>query len=170
MLPRVLRAIMIFVVEPYSTYVLPARAMLTKGGRVSGSAGRHPKPSNPTLGRGKAPAVLIVGEMRELLLYRAEVLRHSGFRVITPENKKEAIEAIQRGGFDVAVLSYTLSSDTVEELAERIRQNSPECPVISIARSGAVDRRLHPDEVAVGEEGPPALLAALERALRKRTH
>ncbi|MBV9610755.1 MAG: hypothetical protein JO187_14425 [Acidobacteria bacterium] len=75
---------------------------------------------------------------------------------------------IKRGGFDAAILSYTLSSDTVEELGEMIRQHLPTCPVISISRTGSVDRRLSPDETVVGDEGPEALMAALERALRKR--
>jgi len=110
----------------------------------------------------------MVGQMRELLLYRAEVLRQSGFKVIPMQSKEEAIAAIKRGSFDAAILSYTLSSDAVEELSELVRQHQPDCPVISISRSGSEDRRLHPDEIVVGEEGPAALLAALRRALDKR--
>jgi len=110
----------------------------------------------------------MVGQMRELLLYRTEFLRRSGFKVIAAESKAEALPAIKRGEFDAAILSYTLSTDVVEELSELIRQYHPGCPVISISRSGSEDRRLRPDEIVVGDEGPAALIAALERALVKR--
>src|SRR5438067_1904046 len=56
--------------------------------------------------------VLLIGRIRELALYRAEVLRNVGFQVLAPDGKQEVLAAIRRGDFDVAVLSYTLSSDS----------------------------------------------------------
>jgi hypothetical protein len=52
--------------------------------------------------------VLMIGRIRELALYRAAVLRDRGFEVATPETQQDAIAAIRKGGFDIAVLSYTL--------------------------------------------------------------
>ena len=138
--------------------------------RARSSGGSSPRADTRRIGKpGKgSPIVFMAGQMRELLLYRAEFLRRSGFSVLPAETKVEAMATIKRGGFDAAILSYTLSSDTVEELGEMIRQHLPTCPVISISRTGSVDRRLSPDETVVGDEGPEALMAALERALRKR--
>jgi CheY-like chemotaxis protein len=112
--------------------------------------------------------VLLVGHHRELALYRAEVLRHAGFRVHTPESKQEAVSIIERGNFDVAVLSYTLSNDTVQELADSIREHCPHCPVVAIADTKRVDRRIAPEAIAIAADGPQGLVSALQKALQQR--
>ena len=112
--------------------------------------------------------VLIVGRIRELALYRAEVLYHHGYRAFTPETQEEAIAIIQTGDFDVAVLSYTLPDTTVQELAEILRAYSPDRPIIAISESRLVDRRVAPDAVVLAQQGPAALIRALRRVLRQR--
>lgn len=112
--------------------------------------------------------VLLVGNHRELTLYRAEVLRHIGFQVQTPEDKQATLAIIARGNFDVAVLSYTLSNTTVQELADSIREHCPKCPVVAIAESKRFDRRIAPDAIALVAEGPPGLISALEKVLQQR--
>jgi CheY-like chemotaxis protein len=111
--------------------------------------------------------VLLIGRLRELALYRAEVLRIHGFQVLTPETPAEAMEFIRRAHFDIAVLTYTLSSDLVEELAEQIRQNCPDCPLIAISDSEQLDKKIFPDQTVLAREGPAALIAALRRVTRK---
>ena len=110
--------------------------------------------------------VFLFGRLRELALYRAEVLRTEGFTVLIPDTKEEAVAAIRRASFDVAILTYTLSSDTVQELAELIREYSPEAPLIAISTSRKEDREINPDEIVIADEGPAALIAALRRATR----
>ena len=112
--------------------------------------------------------VLLFGRLRELALYRAEVLRQNGFNVITPRDMQEAIAAIESGGIGAAILSYTLSNDMVEELAERLNQKCPECPLIAISQTGQVGHKIDPDEIVVADQGPAALLDALQRTKRKR--
>lgn len=111
--------------------------------------------------------VLLLGRLHELVLYRAEVLRDRGFEVRASTSKEEAVKLIQRGDFDAVVLSYTLSSDTVEELAEEIRENCPHCPLVVIAQTPRHDRRIAPDAIALADEGPKALVAALRRVLQQ---
>lgn len=111
--------------------------------------------------------VLIVGRMRELALYRAEVLRHDGFQVRTPETKEEAMAIIEHGDFDVAVLSYTLPNDTVQEVADHVREHCPNCPIVAIAETSRLDRRIAPDAIALAAEGPPGLLSALHKVLKQ---
>ena len=113
--------------------------------------------------------VLLFGKMRELALYRAEVLKSMGYTVLVPETKADAIATIDRGGFEVAILSYTLASDTVKELADRIRQKCPGCPLLTISQNSTTDAMVEPDEVVLAELGPPGLVAALRRAMKKRT-
>jgi len=109
--------------------------------------------------------VLMVGTFRELALYRAEVLRQSGFRVSVPESTHEAVLRLRDGDFDSVVLSYTLPSETVEQLAEVARESCPNCPIIAITDTQVFDKRITPDAIALAQDGPPALLAALHKVL-----
>jgi DNA-binding response OmpR family regulator len=110
--------------------------------------------------------VLILGQIRELALYRAEVLRAHGFSVATPRTNEEMKAAIRRCNFDVAVLSYTLPSDTVEELAELMSEYCRDSALIAITDTGRVDRKIGPDEVVLADDGPAALIKALHRVTR----
>ncbi len=109
--------------------------------------------------------VLLFGSIRELALYRAEFLRRSGFHVLTPSNVEEAVSTIENGEFDAAILTYTLPDYLVQELAERLRQVCPDCPLITISQTGRSDRRIQPDAVVLADDGPKALLHAVRRSL-----
>ena len=111
--------------------------------------------------------VLLIGRVRELALYRAEVLKHFGFRVAAPEDLDEALRIIKRGDFDALVLSYTLPSEAVEYLAEQARESCSDCPIVAIVHSLQIDRRIEPDAIALAAEGPPALVEALNNVLRR---
>jgi CheY-like chemotaxis protein len=110
--------------------------------------------------------VLMVGRLRELALYRAEFLQQAGFTVSTPKDENEALRIMRRGDFDAIVLSYTLPNDTVQQLAESARAYCPDCPIIAITETSLFDRRIAPDAVAVANDGPEALLSALNRVLQ----
>lgn len=117
--------------------------------------------------RGNANRVLLLGRVQELALYRAEVLRDRGFSVQVSTAREDSIRLIRRGDFDAVVLSYTLSSETVEELADEVREHCPSCPLVVIAKTALPDRKIAPDALAVADGGPKALVAALRRVLRQ---
>ena len=110
--------------------------------------------------------VLLIGKLRELALYRAEVLRMHGFSVSTPRTPAAAMEIIRRREFDIVVLSYTLSSEVVEELAEQVRQYCPACPLIAISDTRCFDTRILPDQTVFADDGPAALIAAVRHVCR----
>jgi len=110
--------------------------------------------------------VLIFGRNFELALYRAELLRSRGYSVVTPRSKAEAMRAIEDGDFDALVLSYTVESETAEEIVDLARQKCAGCPVITISDSGTADRKLRPDVVVRANEGPAGLLKAVQKAFR----
>jgi hypothetical protein len=143
------------------TYQAASGRKYPRNGQKSQNSGkdRSLKPNGPR-------RVLVFGRLFELALYRAEVLRNRGFSVVTPKTKAEAIAVIDSGEFDAVVLSYTLSSETAEELTELARQKCPHCPLITISDSGAVDRKLRPDMVVPAAGGPAALIKALQRVFR----
>lgn len=72
---------------------------------------------------------MLFGRLRELALYRAEVLRMSGFTALIPETKEEAAEILKSCALDVAVLSYTLPSSTIDELSDILRDTCPDIPL-----------------------------------------
>ena len=136
--------------------------------RVASSQARR-SPGGKHLNRSaEANRILLIGRIQELALYRAQVLGDRGFDVRVSTSREDALRLIRRGGFDAAVLSYTLSSDTVEELAQEIRDQHPQCPLVVIANTEYPDRKIGPDAVALAEEGPKALVAALRQVLRRQ--
>lgn len=112
--------------------------------------------------------VLMVGRVRELALYRAEVLRQAGFTVLIAGDDDEAVPIIRGKSFDAIVLSYTLPNHMVQYLADTARDHCPDCPVIAIAETRMLDRRIEPDAVAIADDGPAALLTALNRVLEPK--
>ena len=134
------------------------------GRRLNGQSAHDAlEPGERTRRRTSGKRVLMFGRLLELALYRAEVLRSCGFEVHTPRTKSEAVSIIRRGDFDIAVLTYTLSSDTVEELATLVREYCPGCPLIAISDTGQFDRRINPDATVIADRGPAELIAALRR-------
>ena len=118
-------------------------------------------------GKTNGTTVMLFGRWRELALYRAEVLKMSGFTALIPETKEDAAEILKSCALDVAVLSYTLPSTTVEELSDVLRDNCPQVPLISISDQRWPDRRISPTEVVIADEGPSALIAALRRVTKE---
>lgn len=112
--------------------------------------------------------ILMLGRLRELALYRAEVLRHHGFEVIAPADEAEAIAAIGQANYDVAIVSYTLSDASVRRFVDLIRDSCPECQVLAIAQTMQYDRLIAPDSVVVADKGPAELVTALRRLLQSR--
>ena len=149
-------------IERNSSSAFPVRAH--KDDREnSGRPRKAPEQTGIHRRRAKGNRVLMFGRIRELALYRAAVMTDRGFEVTTPETQQQAIESIRKGGFDIAVLSYTLSNDAAQELAELVREYCPECPLIAISNNQTVDRIIDPDAMVNADDGPAALIAALRR-------
>ena len=112
--------------------------------------------------------VLLLARRQEPGILQAEILRCEGFHVIFPAGRQEALAAIQKREFDAVLLSYSLSSETAEELAELVRQKCPGCPLVVIAVSEHEDSRIQPDEIVLAEQEPQAMIAALRRVERRK--
>lgn len=112
-----------------------------------------------------AGKILLLGRLRELALYRTEYLRGKGYDVIAPSTRGEAVEAIRRAGYDVAVVTYTLPNELVLEYAQLLREYCPSCPLIVIADRDLGDRNVAPDAIVIADHGPDALLRAVQRVL-----
>ena len=106
--------------------------------------------------------VLLLGTQRELGLFHVESIEHAGFKVIFPPNKQEALYAIHKGGFQAALISYSLSDRSAQEFVELIRQRCPDCAIIAISSKGWEDYKLEPDEIIQAADRPEATIAALK--------
>ena len=111
--------------------------------------------------------VLLLGSDKELSLFRVHILEAAGMQVTYPETKHAAVNAILMGGFDVILISYTLSNQSAEELLELAHQNCPKCPVIAISETGWEDNRLKPDITITADQGPKGMLDAIAQAQRR---
>jgi CheY-like chemotaxis protein len=106
----------------------------------------------------------MLGRHSELARDRAQFLSSRGMRVIFPENRQAAVAAVRGGGYEVVVMSYSLSDRTTKELAEFIEQVCPQCPIISITEQRWSDRELRPDATVLATDPPQALLDTIHRS------
>ena len=113
--------------------------------------------------------VLLLGQFRELALYRAAYLRDRGFDVTVLIDIARAVDLIKYEHFDAVIFSYTLPSEAVVQLSQLLREVHSSSVVIAISNSIHVDRKVAPDEVVLADDGPEALLAALRRAVGNKT-
>ena len=141
---------------------------LASGKRKKTSAAKHSTGKGASTPLRGTRTVLILGGQPELSLYRAEVLRARGFRVLTPSDERAAINAVRQGDFDAAVITYTLNSAVVEELAELLQQHAPDCPVVTISRSGTTDPRVAAQKTVSAQDGPAGLIQALQEVLHSK--
>jgi|SRR5581483_5468465 len=111
--------------------------------------------------------VLVIGTIKELAIYRAQVISDLGFEVTIQTDVDTAVTSIQDLKFDIAILSYTLPSAAVEKLADLVRSSCPTCPLITISEKPWIDRRIHPDAVAIADEGPRGLIRALRQVTQR---
>jgi DNA-binding NtrC family response regulator len=114
--------------------------------------------------------ILMLGKQLELGHYRAEFLRSYGFKVAFPESKQEAIRAIQSGGFDAVIVSYTISAKTRNELTELAKQVCPDCATIHIAAQRWTEQDGAADATVLSTDPPGALLDALWKIVVGRSN
>jgi DNA-binding NtrC family response regulator len=110
----------------------------------------------------------MLGRQLELGYYRAAFLQSHGFHVIFPENKKAALAAIEAGGFDAVIISYTLSRESAKEFVTLIKQVDNDCPVVAITQKLCDEESFEHDEKVLDVDRPPALLEALIRIEQRR--
>jgi DNA-binding response OmpR family regulator len=112
--------------------------------------------------------VLMLGRQLELGYYRAEFLKSHGIHVIFPEKKAAAISAIRTGDFDAVIVSYTLSTETTNELVRLIKQTSPDCPIVAITQQRSNEHGFQRDETILDRSGPQGLIDALIRIEKRK--
>lgn len=127
----------------------------------------HARYSSSDAVRNQGKSLLLLSGDTELGLLRAHALRHAGFSVTRADSRKEALELLQEK-FDALVISYSLSGESILEMAEFFRQRNPNSPVISVAREKWQDMKVDTDFTLRGEDGPEALIETVESAFNRK--
>ena len=93
---------------------------------------------------GKGESILIVDDEVALTELSAEILRSSGYQVVTANNAFDAIKACKLKKFDLMISDVIMPGMNGFELAEKIKDKYPETRIIIV--SGYSDRLNNTDE------------------------
>src|SRR5262249_22549366 len=115
----------------------------------------------------KNKSVLLLTADRELSRLRAFALERGGYSVTRAESRQDALHLVEES-FDALVISYSLSSEAMVDMAELFRQRNPSSPIIGVTKGMWQDLKVDLDSSVSGEEGPEALLEAVETALARK--
>ena len=116
--------------------------------------------------RGKK--LLLLSADPELSALRGHALAHAGFAVTRAQSRKEALTLLEHEKFDVLVMSYSMSSENISEMAELFRNQNPNSPIVTVAKGRWQDLEIEFDSAVSGEEGPEALIEMVETVLNRK--
>lgn len=74
--------------------------------------------------------ILVVDDEANIRLLYAEELADEGYQVITAASTAEAVEKLQEGAFDLAVLDIKLKNESGIDLLQRLVKERHDMPVI----------------------------------------
>jgi CheY-like chemotaxis protein len=122
------------------------------------------RPAVDPAGRGET--VLLVDDEDGVRRVTAKLLASAGYRVLEASTPSEAIVAATRG-VDLLVTDVLLPEIDGRELAKRLRESSPELPVVFVSGYAPGGPRSTPDLALLAKPfTPDALLARVREALR----
>jgi CheY-like chemotaxis protein len=105
-------------------------------------------------------AILFVDDHEVLARLSCEILQMQGYRAEYAYNANDALAKFEREKFDMVVTDYRMEGMNGLELAKRIRQTSPEVPVIIVTGYSPVE---HGGEVNAWLEKQDLFPALLEK-------
>ncbi|HZS28441.1 MAG TPA: response regulator [Candidatus Angelobacter sp.] len=112
--------------------------------------------------------LLLLSVNLETALLRAHTLRSSGFEVMLPTSKKDAMAVLRKKKFDAVIISYSISAESAVEMTELFRENNPGAPIIAITKGEWADLKTDVDASVNGDEGPDALIEAIRTAISRK--
>lgn len=126
------------------------------------------KPNQSETGPAEGHSVLLLSGDADTAKLRAYALTHAGFHVVRSDNRKDALQILKKRKFEAAVISYTLSSDSVQEMTTLFRESNPHAPIVVVTRGRLADWKTELDVSITAEEGPEALIEALQSAINRK--
>ncbi len=118
----------------------------------------------PNLGK----KLLLLSADPELSQLRGHVLAHAGFAVSRADSRWEALRLLEQEQFDALVISYSMSDENIVEMTELFRKHNPNSAIVTVAKGKWQDLKIGADSAVTGEEGPEALIEAVETVLNRK--
>ena len=84
-------------------------------------------------------AILFVDDHEVLARLSCEILEMQGYRAVSAYSAKEALEKFDQQDFDILVTDFRMEGMNGVELAHKVREKSPNTPVIIVTGYGPVD-------------------------------
>ena len=84
-------------------------------------------------------AILFVDDHEVLARLSCEILEMQGYKAVSAYSAKEALEKFDQQDFDILVTDFRMEGMNGVELAHKVRERSPNTPVIIVTGYGPVD-------------------------------
>ena len=107
-------------------------------------------------------AILFVDDHEVLARLSCEILEMQGYRAVSAYNAKEALEKFDREDFDILVTDFRMEGMNGVELAHKVRERSPNTPVIIVTGYGPIDGGKDVSACLQKEDLFPALLEKIK--------
>jgi len=127
----------------------------------------HTRHTTSEIVQHKGKALLLLSADRELALLREHALTQAGYSVSKAESGNEALRLLKQP-FDGLVISDSMLNKNSTEMNQLFREHNPNSPVIAVTKGKWQRVKLDADHAVSGEEGPVAMLEAVEAALNKK--
>lgn len=127
----------------------------------------HTRHVTSEVGQHQGKSLLLLSADRELALLREHALSRAGYSVAMADSRKEALHFLKQP-FDGLVISYSMLSKNLTEMTQLFRERNPNSPIITVTKGKWQRVKLDADHAVSGEEGPAAMLEAVEAALIKK--
>ena len=76
------------------------------------------------------PSILVIDDNEDILLFLEEILRKSGYQSLTASSGRRALELLLDENVDLVVLDYEMPIMNGYDVAQRIKEQRPEMPLI----------------------------------------
>lgn len=119
----------------------------------------------------RALVVLCIDDNDSGLKIRKLLLESKGFRVLTAQDGPAGLEMVRREHVDLIILDYAMPGMDGEEVARRLRTQSPQIPILLLSGfEGSIPDSLFSMVDGFVEKGKPAalLISEVERLMGAR--
>ena len=107
-------------------------------------------------------AILFVDDHEVLARLSCEILEMQGYRAVSAYNATEALQKFEQEKFDILVTDFRMEGMNGVELAQKVREKSPNIPVIIVTGYGPIDGGKNVAACLQKEDLFPALLEKIK--------
>jgi CheY-like chemotaxis protein len=120
----------------------------------------------------RAPTILCIDDDSETLALRRHFLQSSGYSVVTASSGTDGLRALSDGaGVDLVLLDYMMPGMNGDEVAQKLKGQYPELPVVVVSAVAQLPERLSPVIDGYVQKGrdPDVLLGTVSEILTSRS-